>query len=344
LSDKRHSEKSAARPEFALRRERVNLSCAVAPGLYPRQLGKPTYGNLFFDFPMSSFVVPPAAMRAEIPHPLRPQIVSSGAEPPEGEGWLHEVKHDGHRLLAVVVGDKLELVSRNGHDRTALFREPFRPLIAAGLPPLVLDGEIAAPDDRGVTHIDALSEALRLRRPDHLAYFAFDLLYLDGHDLRGCPIEDRKALLRDLVGAAGGPRLVAVDHITGSGRQLFEAVRQLGAEGIVSKRAGSPYRGGIGRDWLKAKVSETAAFVITGFVEREAIAVAELRDGVLMPAGLVKFGLAGKDLWRRLDPLRAGSASRAGVVPVRPELVAAIRYFGRYRAGWIRDGVLLSVS
>ena len=150
--------------------------------------------------------------------------------------------------------------------------------------------------------------------------------------------------MRDLVGAAGAPRLVAVDHITGSGRQLFEAVRQLGAEGIVSKRAGSPYRGGIGRDWLKAKVSETGAFVITGFVEREAVAVAELRDGVLVPAGLVKFGLAGKDMWRRLGPLRTGSATRAGVVPVRPELVAAIRYFGRYRAGSIRDGVLLSVG
>jgi hypothetical protein len=67
----------------------------------------------------------------------------------------------------------------------------------------VLDGEIAAPDDRGVTHIDALSEALRLRRPDQFAYFAFDLLYLDGHDLRRCAIEDRKALLRDLAQEKG---------------------------------------------------------------------------------------------------------------------------------------------
>ena len=105
-------------------------------------------------------------------------------------------------------------------------------------------------------------------------------------------------------------------------------MRQLGAEGIVSKRAGSPYRGGPGRDWLKAKVSETGAFVITGFVEHEAVAVAELRDGKLSPVGLVKFGLAGKDLRQRLDPLRDGPATRAGVVPVRPELVAAIKFFG----------------
>jgi bifunctional non-homologous end joining protein LigD len=292
---------------------------------------------------MPRFAFPPAAVRAEIPRPLRLQIVSPGAAPPDGEGWLHEVKHDGHRLLAIVAAG-LRLISRNGYDRSALFGEPFLPLVAAGLPPLVLDGEIAVPDERGVTHIDQLSEALRLRRPEQFVYFAFDLLHLDGHDLRPCAIEDRKALLHDLVGAVGAPRLVAVDHITGSGQQLFEAMRQLGAEGIVSKCAGSPYRGGAGRDWLKAKVSETGAFVITGFVEHEAVAVAEMRDGVLVPAGLVKFGLAGKDLWRRLDPLRTGPAGRAGIVPVRPELVAAVKTFGRYRTGWIRDGVLLSVS
>ena len=84
--------------------------------------------------------------------------------------------------------------------------------------------------------------------------------------------------------------------------------------------------------------------MITGYIEREAVAVAELRDGVLVPAGLVKFGLAGKGLWRRLDALRAGPSARFGVVPVHPELIAGVRYFGRYRTGWIRDGVLLSIG
>jgi hypothetical protein len=84
--------------------------------------------------------------------------------------------------------------------------------------------------------------------------------------------------------------------------------------------------------------------VITGYIERDAVAVAELKDGVLVPVGLVKFGLAGKGLWRRLDPLRDGPSTRSGMIPVRPELVAAVRYFGRYRTGWIRDGVLLSVG
>jgi ATP-dependent DNA ligase len=147
-----------------------------------------------------------------------------------------------------------------------------------------------------------------------------------------------------VIGSAGCERLVCVDHITSGGAALFEAVRQIGAEGIVSKRAGSAYRSGESRHWLKTKVSETAAFVITGYIEREAVAVAELKDGVLVPVGLVKFGLAGKEPWQRLDRLRVGPTPRSGIVSVRPELVAAVRHLGRYRTCRIRDGVLLTVS
>jgi len=102
------------------------------------------------------------------------------------------------------------------------------------LPAMVLDGEIAVPDERGVTHLDALSDATSDGRPERLAYFAFDLLHLDGHCLRRCPIEDRKMLLRDVIGAASCERIVYVDHVLGIGKELFEAVRHIGAEGIVS--------------------------------------------------------------------------------------------------------------
>jgi bifunctional non-homologous end joining protein LigD len=289
---------------------------------------------------MPSFAFPPATVPADVSRSVL-QIVSPCAAPPEGEGWLHEIKHDGRRLLAMVEGGELKLLSRNGHDRTALFREPFEGLSG---PPLALDGEIAVPDERGVTHIDNLTQALRQRRPESLAYLAFDLLRLDDHDLRACAIEDRKALLRDVIGAAGGERIIVVDHVVGNGATLFEAVRQVGAEGVVSKRCGSAYSGGPSRDWLKAKVSETGAFVITGYIKREAVAVAELRNGVLVPVGLVKFGLGGKDLWRQLEPLRAGPATLSGVIRVQPKLVAGVKFYGRCRSGAIRDGVLLSIG
>src|SRR5438105_10626202 len=151
-----------------------------------------------------------------MPRDVRLQIVTPCKRPPSGDGWLHEIKHDGHRLVAILPGDgQLILLSRNGYDRTNLFREPFRGLLDPRLPAMVLDGEIAVPDDRGVTHLDALSEAISGRRPDRLAYFPFDLLHFDGHDLRRCPIEDRKTLLRDLIGAARCERSVDVGHAHG---------------------------------------------------------------------------------------------------------------------------------
>jgi len=283
-----------------------------------------------------------------VPRESRLQIVSPCAEPPEGDGWLHEIKHDGHRLLAVVAGSRsLQLISRNGYDRTPLFREPFRTLTEAGLPAMVLDGEIAVPDERGVTHLDALNEAISARQPERLAYFAFDLLHFAGHDLRRCPIEERKLLLRTVLDEARCERIVYVDHVVGIGRELFQGVRQVGGEGIVSKRRGSTYRGGENQEWLKSKCFQLGVFAITGFRELgqgrlEAIYVAEERGGMPRPAGRVQFGFPGKGLWPALDRIRAGPA-RKGVVPVRPGLMTEIKYFGRL-GGWIRDGVVLSVA
>jgi bifunctional non-homologous end joining protein LigD len=293
--------------------------------------------------------LPTGAIPAGVPGDVRLQIVTPCKRPPSGDGWLHEIKHDGHRLVAMLPGDgQLMLLSRNGYDRTRVFREPFRPMLDAGLPAMVLDGEIAVPDERGVTHLDALSDAISDGRPERLAYFAFDLLHLDGQDLRRCPIEDRKMLLRDVIGTARCERVVYVDHVLGIGKELFEAVRQIGAEGIVSKRRGSLYRGGESREWLKTKCSETGVFAISGFSELgegrlDAVYVAEARDGVLYPAGQVRFGFAGKGLWHLLDQRRAGIAEK-GVVPVWLGLVADIKFFGRHKGGSIRDGVIRSVQ
>ena len=120
-----------------------------------------------------------------------------------------------------------------------------------------------------------------------------------------------------------------VDHVASIGRQLFEAVRQVGAEGIGSKRRGSAYRAGESRDWIKSKAFEVGEFAVTAFSEVddgpvEALYVAEASAGKLVPAGTVKFGLAGKGLRNRLDALRSGPG-RNGFVPVRPKLVAHVK-------------------
>jgi len=92
------------------------------------------------------------------------------------------------------------------------------------------------PDDRGVTHLDFLEDAISRREPHRLVYYAFDLLHIDGHDLRRCPIERRKDVLRQVLDKARCERIIYVDHTIGYGRQLLEAVRRVGAEGVVSKR------------------------------------------------------------------------------------------------------------
>lgn len=143
-------------------------------------------------------------------------------------------------------------------------------------------------------------------------------------------------------------RVVYLDHIVGRGAELFDKVRAMGAEGIVSKHRGSLCHGRKTPDWLKTKCHETARFVITGFQELdesrlEAVHVAAVDGDLLRPAGQVRFGFAGKGLWGVLDQLRAGPA-RGGVVPVHLRLVAEVKFFGRYNSGAIRDGVLLNIS
>jgi bifunctional non-homologous end joining protein LigD len=293
---------------------------------------------------MRSIRFPSRALEAPLPKHVRLQIVGYASEPPAGDGWLHEIKHDGHRLVAVIDRNGvLRLLSRNGYDQSRLFRAPFHDIAALGCE-LVLDGEIAVPDEKGATHIGDLQDDIAQGRSDRLAYFAFDLLHLDGHDLRGCPIEERKALLERVIKATASPRILSVGHVIGKGAWLFEVMQNAGCEGIVSKRLGSHYRGGQSRDWLKVKVSETGVFVVTGFKELghnrlEAIMVAEKRGNTLVPAGEVRF-FAKKGLWSALDPLRTGKGS-GDIVPVRPEVFVSVKFFGRHKGGAIRDGIVV---
>jgi bifunctional non-homologous end joining protein LigD len=162
---------------------------------------------------MPDLFLPSSSIPSALPLTVRPKIVSTASEPPLGDGWLHEVKHDGHRLIAIIDGlGSIRLLSRNGIDRTPIFQFPFRDIARCGRQ-IVLDGEIAVPDEHGVTHIDALDDALADKQQNRLAYFAFDLLYADGHDLRGCRIEHCKALLKQVIDDAGCERIVCLDHI-----------------------------------------------------------------------------------------------------------------------------------
>jgi bifunctional non-homologous end joining protein LigD len=179
---------------------------------------------------------------------------------PSGGQWLHEIKHDGFRIIARKDGDRVRLYSRPGNDMTRRF-----PLIAEALTGLrsrscIIDGEAVACDDNGVASFDLVRHHCT---NDSIFLYAFDLIELNGDDMRRDPLEVRKATLRSMLAKAGlGLRFN--EHLEGDGPTVFAHACKMGLEGIVSKRLGSRYRSGRTRDWLKFKNPEAPA------VKREA--------------------------------------------------------------------------
>jgi ATP-dependent DNA ligase len=174
---------------------------------------------------------------------------------PSGGQWLHEIKHDGFRIIARKTGAQVRLYSRPGNDFTGRF-----PLIVEALERLrsrscIIDGEAVCCDDNGVPSFDRI----RYRRHDAIVFlYAFDLIELNGDDLRRDPLEVRKATLASIV-AKAGPGMRFNEHIECDGPTVFAHACKLGLEGIVSKRKDSAYRSGRSPDWLKMKNPEASA-------------------------------------------------------------------------------------
>jgi bifunctional non-homologous end joining protein LigD len=186
---------------------------------------------------------------------ITPCLPSPVQQPPSGPGWLHEIKHDGFRIMARRDGDRIRLLTRNGNN----FADRF-PLIAAAVAELpvkscLIDGEAIVTDDSGL----AVFELIRRHRSAAAAALcAFDLLELDGRDLRREPIERRKGVLAKLLRGVAGS-IVLNQHYDGDGMIVFAHACRLGCEGIVSKRLGSAYRSGRSPHWLKIKNPEAPA-------------------------------------------------------------------------------------
>ena len=181
----------------------------------------------------------------------KPQLARLADRPPEGEGWLHELKWDGYRLLAVVRDGEVRLWSRNALDWTGRAPEVRDALAALGLREAVLDGELIAGQGRR-EEFNRLQQVLSGERQGRLRYVLFDLLRLDGVDLSAAPLLERKRLLERLL--RGAPDALAYSsHGLGDAPSAFRAALDAGFEGLVSKRAGAAYRAGRGDDWRKTK-------------------------------------------------------------------------------------------
>jgi bifunctional non-homologous end joining protein LigD len=280
-----------------------------------------------------------------LPPFVEPCLATLQDKPPAGENWLHEVKFDGYRLQARIADGKATLLTRSGLDWT----DRFGSALAKALGDLpcqtaLIDGEVVALGENGISSFSALQEALSEGKTSDLVFFGFDLLHLDGEDLRREPLLARKERLEHLFQAAPGETpLRFSEHFVEPGRTMLRHACRMGLEGVISKRADAPYRSGRGRDWVKSKCTQRQEFVIAGYVpskgsgrELGSIVAAYHENGQLRPAGRVGTGFTRKSaaaLKTKLDRIKAdaspfdGAAGRErGIVWVRPEHVAEVEF------------------
>jgi bifunctional non-homologous end joining protein LigD len=188
-------------------------------------------------------------------------------QPPDGDDWLHEIKFEGHRIVARLVGGTVRLTDPDGTDRTAKFPEIAAALAALPVGSLTLDGQIVALSTNSRTSLAELEAALKRRETSGLVYMIFDLIALDGRNLREERLAQRKTALVEILALQSDLRLRYSDHRVGNGGLILRQARSLGIPGIVSKRTDSPYSAVHDGDWLEIDCLEEDAF--TGWVRDE---------------------------------------------------------------------------
>jgi bifunctional non-homologous end joining protein LigD len=204
------------------------------------------------------------ARKAAMPEFLPPQLATLAKQPPTGEGWLHELKFDGYRMLCHLNKGKARFWSRNGKDWTERFSSLEKPLKKLPAATAILDGEIVVVDPKGRSSFQRLQQSIGSGAA--LVFQIFDLIYLDGFLLTRTPLRERKAVLEQLLSKspATGPVRYS-DHIEGNGQQFFKQACEYGIEGIVSKLADSYYESTRNKNWLKVKCNRRQEFVVAGY-------------------------------------------------------------------------------
>jgi bifunctional non-homologous end joining protein LigD len=273
---------------------------------------------------------------------------------PAGRGWLHEVKYDGYRIIGRKAGVEVTLFSRSGLDWTVRFPAIAEALLTFPAKSALIDGEAAFVLPSGITDFKSLQEHIDTPNPS-IRYFVFDLLILDGKDLRKRPLKERRARLAELMAAKGvADWLVYADFVEGSGPEFFAQACAAGLEGIVSKRIDALYRSGRGKDWRKIKCTRGEEFVIGGYSRSDvkgkpfsSLLLGTFEGDKLIYSGKVGTGFDSADLdslARKFAPLERSKSpfeevpavERKGAVWLEPKLVAQIEFAERTRDGRLR--------
>ena len=302
------------------------------------------------------------AVQGPLPDQQKPQLATLVEAPPEGNAWLSEVKFDGYRLLIRKHGRDVRLITRNGLDWSARLPDITRAVARLKPDSLLMDGELVALRPDGLSSFAALQAALANGgERKGLFLYVFDLLHLDGWDLRDCRLADRKAALKPLDKWRGALRFS--DHLEGETPRVRRQACAMGLEGIICKRADAPYRGARTRDWVKVKCQGRDEFIILGWTppagSRQGLGSLHLGfhddGGRLHYVGGVGTGFTAKelaDLRRRLGRLAstapeglllAGEPPDPAINWVQPELVGEVQYIGWTGFGRLRHATWLGL-
>jgi bifunctional non-homologous end joining protein LigD len=276
---------------------------------------------------------------------------------PPGNGWLHELKFDGYRILAHIKNDRVRLISRNGKDWTRRFPSIAAAVAELPLQQAILDGEVVSLNDQGVSSFQRLQNALKRQDDESLVYYVFDLPHAGGFNLTATPLIERKRAVEQILLAHHRHNDGVVrysDHVEGQGDALLKQACRAAMEGIVSKRANAPYEQTRSASWLKVKCSKRQEFIITGFTKPGgsrvgfgALLLGYIKDGELVYAGRVGTGFTDdtlRDLTKQLKSRRIAKspfamplngAQKRGVTWVKPELIGEIEF-----TEWTDEGLL----
>ncbi|MFZ5690574.1 MAG: DNA ligase D [Pseudomonadota bacterium] len=287
----------------------------------------------------------------KLPAFVEPQLATLVEAPPAGNDWLHEIKYDGYRAVTAVAGGRVAIYTRNGLDWTDRFARLVPALQHLNCDSALLDGEIAVADTTGRTDFGALQNALSTGKGS-LTYYLFDLLQLDGKDLRKRPLSERKERLRGLLKGMAAP-LIYSDHVIGNGAKAFEQACAMKLEGLISKQAEAPYHSGRTRSWLKSKCGFEQEFVIIGWRPSDkagrpfsSLLLAVREGDTFRYAGRVGSGYSGEGLDRLSQHLTALARKTAPVLDVPPDIARRARFVEPKLVaeidfrGWTRDGLI----
>jgi bifunctional non-homologous end joining protein LigD len=305
------------------------------------------------------------AIESPMPRSVQPMLAALSDHPPSGSDWLYEIKWDGVRGICFVEDGQLRIYSRNQKRCDQQYPELTvlpRFLKATSA---ILDGEMAVLDADGRARFNLIQPRIGVGDPNSVAHlarstpvtlFLFDLLYLDGYDLRGVPLEERKRLLAEIVTPTD--RIRISDYFAAKGAEMLESARALGIEGILAKRRDSKYEPRRSRDWVKIKIVTSGDFVIGGFTHGERDYFSSLVLGLYENGKLVHVGQVGtgfndktlKDIFARIEPLitkkspfDGGVKALRDVTWVKPELVAEIKYLEVTPDGLLRAPVFMNL-